>query len=146
LKLVLISKTSDAGLINKVVLAVEYAPTGSDPKPRMADIRLSSNLVVALDSADKGQALTDSGKDLYIDPLTNKSWKKRADGSYQFLIHSLSNANYISTGRLFTLTLSMNLKGPLYFRLTKREQTFAPADADSLLQGTPYDGSVVVLP
>jgi hypothetical protein len=108
---------------------------------------------VTLTAVSAGTALTDTGKQLYNDPITGNPWKVRTDGSHQLLVLSFSNTNRLAAGRIGTLDFSIDEPAltveagkHLAFRIVARDQTFAPPDADAAIAGTPLDRAVVVVP
>lgn len=146
LKLSLIDQRRVNGTIQSVTLAIDYAPTEEQLRPRIADLRLVSSLPAVLSSVEAGAALNAAGKDFFVDPATLKPWRKRADGSWQLLILSTLNSNSINAGRIATLTYDVNSRSAISFSLVKRPETFAPADADDAINSTSYGKGVVVLP
>ena len=65
----------------------------------------------------------------------------------RFLAFSASNTNEIQTGRLVEISFAVNPgQEGLVFSIVKREETFAPSDADAALYGQSYDDPIVVLP
>jgi hypothetical protein len=146
LRLVSLSRVVEGGRLRSVVLGVDYDPRRHEVRPRMADLRLASNRAVQVTAAVAGPALTTAAKSLYVDPLTGNAWRSRADGSFQFLVVSTSNTNEMGTGRVVTVTLSLDEPTSAAFSLVRREQTLAPPAADEAILPTPYDRSVVVTP
>ena len=57
---------------------------------------------------------------------------------------SVSGTARVNAGRLMTLTFDLAEPGPVKFELLRHAQTFAPLDADSVLQASSYDRSLVV--
>ncbi len=134
-----------AGSLARVDLAIELHPSGSEPGPRIMDLRLVANAQVFLIEATAGAALNAAGKSLWLNSDTGQPWRRLQDGSYQLLVLSNNNQR-IGEGRLLELRLSLSEARPVAFALVKRAETFAPADADLFLQSTSYDGSVVAVP
>jgi hypothetical protein len=142
-------------------LQIEYVPRPGEPRPRMADIRLTTDRDVNLefDSVTLGGAGTGAHKSLYEDPITLMPWRYRPDGAIQLLIHTadedLANASQVfQSGVLLIINFVCDLKDDdpgtgtrenvVKVSLTRRDQTFAPFDADIALQETAYDQAVVV--
>jgi hypothetical protein len=128
----------------QVTLAVAYEPPENAPHARIADIRLRSNRQLTVISAAAGQAILDAGKDLYRSPATGEAYRQKADGTLQFLAVSLQNTERIASGQLLNVTVSFTGDSAV-FRLAKRQQIFAPPEADHVVQGSDYDAPVVVL-
>lgn len=152
LKLSAADPTVSDGKITGVVLTVDYSPGDGEPQPRLIDLRLNSDKLanVTLASAEAGDAVTSASKSLYTDPNTGNPWKVRTNDAgtvtgFQFLILATDNLNTVGAGRLLTLTFTMNDPGPILFNLEKREETFAPAEADAAIAGSGYDESVIVV-
>lgn len=132
------------GRIKQVTLAVDYQPTELEPRPRLADLRVVADRPVSLTSATAGPALTTVGKQLFVDESTGKPWKVRDDGTLQFLAYRATNTESFATGRMLTLTFTLDQLGPVRFALQRRLQTFAPPEADSALQASTFETEVVV--
>lgn len=132
------------GNLSRVVLEIHYTPSPQAPA-RMADLWVYANADVELESAVPGSALADSNKVLFSDPTSQKTFKLRADKSYQLLALSLSNTNPIAAGRVATLTFKFKsaTAGPVPFKLV-HHPTLAPSAADNALDSLPYDSAVVV--
>jgi hypothetical protein len=148
LQLSLLHKVVDSttGNLTSVTLAVDYLPETHEPHPRLADLRIYANGPVTLTGLVPGPALTDAGKELFNDPITGNPWKARADGSSQLLVLSFTNTNPLASGRVVDLTFEMDHDQLIPFRIVKRDQTFAPADADAALQSSSFNAAVVVGP
>ncbi len=141
----LVEKKVQGENITEVVLAVDYLPGPYEPRPRLLDLHLRTAPAVELSELVEGPALTDAGKNLGLDPYSGKPWMRVSDDYYRFVALSMSNTNTLVDGRLVTLTFNVNLPGPVKLELLKREQIFAPADADGALQATPYHTPVVIM-
>lgn len=148
LQLSLLAKEVDSstGYLTSVSLAVDYLPETNEPHPRLADLRIYANGPVTLTGLVAGPALTDAGKELYNDPITGNPWKARADGSSQLLVLSFTNTNPLASGRVVDLTFAVDTDQQVPFKIIRRDQTFAPPEADAALQSSPYDAAVVVSP
>jgi hypothetical protein len=144
LRLSLVSKevSPTSGNLTKIVLAIDYTPSAQAPA-RMADLRVYANAEVDLVKAEAGPALSDAQKILFPDPATHRTWKKRADRSFQMLALSLANTNPVAAGRVATLEFSLDTPGPVPFKLVRHE-TLAPTPADNALDSLPYDSAIVV--
>jgi hypothetical protein len=134
-------------------VAIDYNPEASEPNPRVLDVRLYANAPIVVKDVRGGDALKNAGKELVENPLTGKPWKGRGDGSKQMLVVSYTNTNRIQAGRILELDLTldtslfdstMDLYRFLPVKLLKREQTFAPLEADSAIQSTDFGAAVVV--
>jgi hypothetical protein len=150
LRLTLLSTSTDSTTrgISQATIAVDYSPSDAEPHPRLADLRIRANTAVTLTSAIEGPALTDVSKQLFVDPATGQHWRVRTDGTNQLLVISFANTNRLNAGRVATLTFSVlhpetTVSSFLAFKLIKRNQTFAPPDADAALQSSQYDLAVV---
>ncbi len=144
LHLTVLDRKLSGNHLTEVTLAVEYSPSEGSPRPRMADLRVRAGQGMELVEAAGGAALDAADKALYVDELSKKPFKLRADGAYQLLAYGFANTRAIEAGRLATLTFRGDALGPVSFSLVRRDQTFAPSDADQLLQSSPYDQAVVV--
>lgn len=140
----LLGREVTAGHITKVTLAVDLVKREQEPFPRMVDFRIVATKPVWLKSAVPGPALTKSGKSLQPFPPWNDPFRKRVDGSFQVLAYDAADTALLSEGRIATLEFALDELAPITLRLLKREQTFAPGEADAALQTTDYDGTVVV--
>ena len=60
------------------------------------------------------------------------------------VVYEATNTELVGAGRFMEIPLSLDEWGPVKFALQRREQTFAPADADSALQSSSYDSEVIV--
>jgi len=144
LKLRLIERQVLSNKIVRVKLAVDFDATSEQSGPRLVDVRVGSDHRVNLVQADAGPALTSTGKDLFVDQLTQDTWQEKPDRSYQLLAYSVTGTARVNTGRLMTLTFDLAESGPVTFELLRHAQTFAPLDADNVLQASTYDNSLVV--
>lgn len=135
----------NASSLGRVDLAIEFYPSEFEPRPRIMDFRLVANAQIFLIEATAGAALNAAEKSLWLNADTGQPWRRLQDGSYQLLVLS-NNDQRIGEGRLLELHLSLSEARPVAFALVKRADTFAPADADLVLQSTSYDGSVVAIP
>jgi len=128
----------------EVVLAIDYVPSETEERPRIADIRLVSNRDLTVVNVEPGEALLSAGKSLFRAPGTGELYRHRPDGSIQFLALSLANTQRFGTGRLMTVTVRFRASDAV-IRLQRRDQTFAPPLADNALQLSNYDAPVVVV-
>ncbi len=144
LRLFLIDSSVENGRLTRVEMGLDYRPADGEPRPRIADIRIGVSAPSELLEVAEGPALDDAGKDLYIDPITNQPWKKRIDGSYQFLAISFANTETLAAGRMLTMTFSVDLSRPVSFFIVRREEIFAPPEADAAIQSFSYEQPVVV--
>lgn len=143
---VVAQEVSADNLITKVVLAIDYTPNPTYPA-RMADFWLYVNNADAqLTNVVTGPGLADAGKSFFVDPVTKKSYRQRADRSFQLLALSLSNTNPIAGGTLATLEFTFKgngTPGPVPFKLL-RHPTLAPLGADNSLDSNVFESAVVV--
>ena len=146
LKLSLVDKTVFNGRVLEAVLAIDYNPVEGEPRPRLADLRIAVEGDAELTSVEAGPGLVQAGKDLYLDPQTQKPFKRRPDGSYQLMAYSVGSTSTFLPGRLATLRFAHSESAPLAFTLVRRAQVFAPQAADAALQTSAYDDQVVVTP
>jgi hypothetical protein len=130
--------------LRSVTLAVEYAPSELEPRPRLADLRIRAPEGAVLATATAGPALQEAGKELFVDGDSGEPWKLRSDGTLQFLAYKASNVERLASGRVLTLTFTLDAYGPVEFSLVRRQQVFAPPAADAALQSTSYETAVVV--
>jgi hypothetical protein len=142
-------------------LQVDYKPRPGEPSPRMADLRLMTDRAVnfELESVTLGGSATTAHKSMYEDPITMMPWQYRPDGAIQMLIHTAdADLAYASEtlreGVLLSLNFVLDLEeddtgtsiyeNKVEISLVRRDQVFAPFDADNALQETAYDQAVVV--
>ena len=142
-------------------LQIDYMPRSTDTHPRIADLRINTNRSVdfEVDSISLGVAGTLADKIPYIDPISLKPWRYRPDGSVQVLVHTdLSDIAHadkrFEQGTLLIVNFVCDLKdddpttgikeNQVSISLVKRNQVFAPFEADLALQETAYDTAVVV--
>lgn len=144
LSLRLVGKKLVQGKLSEVTLAVEFSPAETEARPRMADFRIRSSRPAVVRAARGGPALANARKDLVLFEPWAEPWRRRADGAYQFLAYEATNTELVADGRVVELTLSLDEWGPVKFSLQRREQTFAPSEADLALQSSPYDSEVIV--
>lgn len=144
LKLVLLDSKTSASRFTSVTIGLDYSPRENEPKPTLADIRIVADSTAELIDIQTGPGLDDADKTLFVDPNTNKPFRKRNDGSYQMLVQSKENVKEFMAGRLLVMTFGVNGLGPVTFSLAKRVQTFAPLSADAPLQATDYQNLLVV--
>jgi hypothetical protein len=147
LQLRLIDRTVINGKVVRVKLGVELGDGASAaPAPRLIDLRIAADHPAELVAATPGPSLLETGKDLFQDEVTKKSWQRRPDQSYQVLAYALTGTLRVKPGRIMTLTFDLAESGPVKFALQRHAQTFAPLDADSALQASQYDEAVVATP
>ena len=132
------------GVIERVVLAVDWQPKESEPNPRMMDLRLTLPSAGGVVAVEAGSALIDAEKSLSLGETNGQAWRVGADGSVQIVAYSVGNTREIETGRLLTLTVALAHPGPLDFRILRHTETFAPSGADAALQATAYDNMLTV--
>lgn len=144
LKLVLVDSKTSGSKLTSVTIGLDYFPRENDPKPTLADFRLFTDSSAELVDIRTGSGLEDAEKVLFVDPNTDKPYRKRNDGSYQMLVQSQGSVKEFAAGRLLTMTFQTDVLGPVTFSLAKRTQTFAPLSADAPLQATDYQNSLVV--
>ncbi len=144
LRLELVERSVEDRRLTRVVLAIQYAPAETEPRPRLADFRIRADRPVQLMKAEEGLALASAEKELYVDEITNNPWKVRADGSYQMLVYGYANTRSFVEGRLVTFTFELDEPSPVTFSFVRHEQTFAPANSDAALQSSNYDAALVV--
>jgi hypothetical protein len=144
LQIRLIDRTVISGRIVRVKIGVDFKDAGGSSGPRLVDLRIGADHVVDLVEAEPGPALVGSGKTLFLDETTNQSWQAKGDESYQLLAYSVSGTLRVSSGRMMTLTFDLAEAGPVQFGLIRHAQTFAPLEADSILQSSEYDKVLVV--
>jgi len=144
LSLRVLDKILVGGKLREVTLAVDYAPLETEPRPRLADFRIRSSRPSVVRQAHAGPALTKAQKSLVSFEPWAEPWRRRADGAYQLLAYEATNTELVAEGRVLEVTLSLDEWGPVKFSLQRREQTFAPPDADLALQASSYDSEVIV--
>lgn len=144
LQLSVIDRTKSNGRLTQVTLAVDFVPPSNVPGPRLVDIRIASNQNVTLNAVSMGSALKNGSKQFV--QYNNQNWKQRMDGTWQMVAYSIVNTLPVPAGRLLTATFVMNSASPVAFQLVKRAQTFAPADADAMLDHVVYGAGVVIAP
>ena len=133
--------------ITRAMLLVDYEPRTGEPRPRMADLRIKPNtdLNLSVRSVTAGPAM--QNKSFYTDPDSGDSWRIRSDGSIQLLIYSTTNTSSFDTGHLLWIELEFEIPASAdsaSFSLIRRDQTFAPFEADLALQESAYELPVVV--
>lgn len=144
LSLRLVGKKLSGGKLQQVTLAVDYAPTELEPRPRIADLRLRGSRAAVVRAAVAGAALTKADKSLVLFEPWTQPWRRRGDGSYQVVAYEPTNTQLLADGRVVELTLSLDEWGPVKFSLQRRQQIFAPPESDSALQSSSYDSEVIV--
>jgi hypothetical protein len=144
LQLRLIERTVVNDKIVRVKVGVDVAVPDDNSGPRLVDVRIAADKLVNLVEATAGPALLKTGKDLFVDEATHDPWQQRGDQSYQLLAYSVSGTLRVTSGRIMTLTFDLAEPGPVNFALTRHSQTFAPLDADNVLQASTYDQPLTV--
>lgn len=146
LRLEVVGSERDAGgRLTQVTLALVYAPAEGAARPRIADFRLRADRAVTLLSAELGEGLRRAGKELFVDPVDATPWKELTEGEFQLLVMSRANTNRFESGELLRLRFGIDAQvGAASFRLMKRDEVFAPAEANNVVQPTAYDAPVVV--
>ena len=139
-----LSKKVEGGKLREITLALEYAPREGEPRPRMADFHLRTSRPVWLKNATEGPALTVVNKSLANFEPWGEPWRRRLDGTFQLLAYEATSTDRLASGRIARLTFALDEWGPVRFSLKRREQVFAPPEADVVLQVSAYDGDVVV--
>jgi hypothetical protein len=134
--------TQNGGPATRIVVAIDYQPTDGEPRPRLADLRLAASHPVHVVDVQQGEALTLAKKQIYRNPATHELWTVKKDGSFQLLAMAADNLERIEPGRLATLTFIADTSKPLSLKLVRRDQIFAPPDADAALQATAYQHPV----
>ncbi len=146
LQVVLLNKTVSDGQITAVDIAIDYQPSETEPNPRIMDLHFKADPNAQPTNATEGAALTAANKALSADSSTGNKWLPSTEGNMRFLAFSASNTNEIQTGRLVEISFAVNPgQEGLVFSIVKREETFAPPDADAALYGQSYDAAIVVV-
>lgn len=149
LRLVVVERQENAGRLQRVTLALDYTAEGDGGAPTLADIRLAVDGPATLERVGLGQAAMDAEKALATSPSTGRPYQELPDGTLQFLVLSSQNTTPLAPGRWLFFQFLIGdtaTEGPASFALVKREQTLAPASADSLLWSAHYDAPVVIWP
>ncbi len=131
---------------DELVLGIDFTPPEGGALPRMAELRLRIEGPATLVDVDSGPALKHAGKALYRDPFTQKAFKLAPDGAYRLLAYGASSASEIGAGRVAEVRVRITGDARVTVSLQRRQQTFAPANADAQLQATSYDLPLVVRP
>jgi hypothetical protein len=148
------------GLVTEVSLAVEYnsqdfGTGGTEPKPAMIDVSIMASRAVTLASHTPGDALLGANKVLFRGPPDNQPYQLvLPEGNdwveYRFLAHSYVNTNTVDTGRLLSLTFTLDDPGAVAFRIKDKPEIAAPSAANVAIQRTSggdpeaFDVAVVV--
>ena len=155
LRLSVVDQVVQGGVVQEVTLALDFAPPAGKPLPSMADLRIAMSGPAEVKSVGVGPTVMDAKKELYVDGTTGKPFRVLPDGSVQVLIFSTGNTATIAPGRLLVLRVRIHQPAsttpplgsvPAVFKLVEREETFAPAEADAVLWGGGYGGTVSVWP
>lgn len=146
LQLTVANRTLDAsGALDTVTLSLVYAPAAGAARGRIADFRVQADRAVTLVGADLGAALTSTGKELFLDPTSQNPWQRPSEGLHQLLVVSRADTRRIEAGELLRLRFKLEVPvGIASFRLVRRDEVFAPADANAVVQASGYDAPVVV--
>jgi hypothetical protein len=140
------------GQLVAVTLALDFLPEEEDaPLPGMADLRLRVDGVARLAGVALGEALLQADKQLFVDAVSGKPYRRLADGALQLLALSTTSRTRINAGRWLFLRFVLppaegGASAPFSVSLIKREQLLAPPEADQLLWGAALDGAVVIWP
>jgi hypothetical protein len=136
---------SDTGVLTGVTLSLVYAPAEGAAHPRIADFRIQADRAVTLTQAELGAPLASMGKELFVDPTSHDNWQELSPGVFQLLVISRTDAQRFGAGEFLRLHFAIDAHvGAASFHLVKRDEVFAPADANNVVQGTKYDAPVVV--
>lgn len=137
------------GSLHSVVLALDFNIGESPAMPTLADLRLRVTGPALLEQVGLGEAALAAEKTLTRSPSTGRPYQDLGDDVLQFLLMSSGNTNAIGSGRwlFFKFIIGDTAReGPVQVAVVKREQTFAPPAADSLLWSQDYDTPVVIWP
>jgi len=116
---VLSLKSSEDGKV-----LIEFNPTNSERLPRIADIYLKYDKnVLKLKSYDKGDALKDADKNVFVKEDTAK-------GIIRITSLNAANVNKIGEGNLITLEFDKISDDETTVEFDKEKQVFAPAEAN----------------
>lgn len=130
---------------SSVRIAIDYEPSDGEARPRIADFRIRGSKPFGVVAITPGPALAASKKELSTPPGAREPWRVRPDGTLQVLVQSTDAAVDLAPGRI--AILEVTTAGPvedLQLWLVRREQVFAPPDADGVLQASTYDAPLSV--
>jgi hypothetical protein len=144
LRLRLVGRRLVEGRLREVQLALDYQPQEGEARPRMGSFVIRASKPVWLKHAVPGPALVGANKTLAEFPPWGDRWRRLANGAFELLAYRSSSAEPIQTGEVARLTFALEEWGPVRFSILRREQTFAPQEADAPLQASRYDGLVIV--
>ena len=154
LQLRVIEQQSNQGRVHTVRVELSVHLDEASPHPQMADIRLAVKGPTTLSRVGMSDALIQTQKNLVPDARTGLAYRYQpADEAYPadiyaFTILSTQNTESIPTGSwlVFDFQVGDTRAEPIEISLIKREQIFAPIQADSLLWGDEFEQSIVIWP
>ena len=136
------------GDISDVKVEVVYQPGVDMPLARMFEIFLTTDPPLELKSAIEGTALLSSGKQLVLNPETQKTWYEPELGKYRIAALSTTNTGDFSEGVLAELEFASSAtlsNAVVSIWIERRMQILAPEEADISLQISPYEEKLDVL-
>lgn len=154
LQLKLIAEEATQGRVHTVRVELQVQLEEGAPKPQMADLRLQVKGPAVLGRVGLSDALINAQKSLVPDAQTGLPYRRSpaAEGEqgdlYAFTILSTQNRQEIAGGSwlVFEFQIGDTRAQPVEISLVKREQIFAPIQADSLLWGDEFNQSLVIWP
>jgi hypothetical protein len=132
-----------------LTFAIDYAPGDETVRPRFVDVSIQPNkpITYTIEDVSVGAGMTRTNKQFLVNDLTSKDYLFTDSGAVKFLIYGLGNLSDLSGGRVFTFTIVAEIKEPISFSISRKENIFAPVEADSALQKGPvYSFPIQVQP
>ena len=131
-----------------IEIDLTYTPMENGAFARIFELYVVTDPPLEMKRVTEGEAITDSDKKISVNAETGNAWYETRIGRYRVSAMSLSNTNALSQGVLARLELEapprmVNTEARLW--IERRQQIFAPEEADVMLQISPYDDVLSLL-
>jgi hypothetical protein len=124
-----------------VQLGIELAELSPKLMPRLIDVEVRASRALGLTRLAPGAALANTQV-----TLTRVGPERERADSLRLLLQDPEHSRPLAAGELATLTFESDDAAPISFWLARREQTFAPFEADAALRGCRFEQTLQVSP
>ncbi|MBD90416.1 MAG: hypothetical protein CL940_08770 [Deltaproteobacteria bacterium] len=140
---------TSTGQVTDVTLGLDYVGAFSGGPATMADIRMTVDGPASLQELEVGAAITNTGKDLQVDPDTGEKTLVLPDGTLRWAVISTEDQTPLGEGRWLTMRFRMGAafepaQLPGVFTLRDEEVILTPGSAQAALAGSGVTTPVVV--